>query len=58
MECPNCNVEMVIDDYEEDVSIWDDFIRKNWYYTCPKCKKKYVETMYYQMVQTMIEEIK
>lgn len=59
MRCPNCNSEMTIDNYEEDMSIFDDStISRSWYYTCPKCKKQYIETMYYQMVETKIDEIK
>lgn len=58
MECPNCNVEMVIDDYEEDVSLLEDNISRVWYHVCPKCKKQYIETIYYQMVEKVIEEVK
>jgi len=59
MNCPNCKVEMNIDNYEEDMSIFDDStISRSWYYTCPTCKKQYIETMYYQMVETTINEIK
>ena len=41
MKCLNCNNEMNIDNYEEDMSIFDDStISRSWYYTCPKCKKQ------------------
>lgn len=59
MNCPNCNSEMTIDNYKEYMRVFDDStISRSWYYICPKCKKQYIETMYYQMVETTINEIK
>lgn len=38
MNCPECNEDMPINDFQEDYD--EDFIWLTWYCTCPKCGYK------------------
>lgn len=38
MNCPKCNEDMPINDFQEDYD--EDFIWLTWYCTCPECGYK------------------
>lgn len=59
MECPNCETEMIVDDYADEFGAFGDTSRcyKSWTYVCPNCNKKYIEIIEYAMIIRTVEEI-
>ena len=58
MNCPNCEAELVFDEYfDDDSEITDTTIVRMFYYTCPNCNKQYIETVMYAMIKQQIDEL-